>query len=205
MRLPTWTWFAAAAAASVLLVARKAFGMPKGPRLVVALGDSITAHGGYSRTLQKLLPAGSSVRVMGYPGKGAKHIHKRFAESDVTGQDLIVLIGVNDIASGRSVAHTKKWLAKIYAEGRARGFRVIAIPVLPWAGYRRTDAGQQILTRYLNDWIFVAEGVDLVVVPTGFGDAERRLVKKYDSGDHLHLNKKGQAALGRLLRDKAFG
>ena len=81
---------------------------------------------------------------------------------------------------------------------------MIAVALTPWAGYRRTNAGQQAATRALNRWLKAEARVDIVVDTSSLGDAQGRLLPAYDSRDGLHLNKAGQTKLGQLIRQQAF-
>lgn len=177
---------------------------PTGPRRVAALGDSITAHGGWAKELARLLPRGSEVRVFAKVGAGAREILGLSGEALVwRPTDLVVLAGVNDVASGRSLSAIADALGGIYSAGRQAGARVVAVHVLPWAGYgpsgyrdvRRTATGR------LNDWISVRSGADAVVETHTLGDAHGRL---RSTSDGLHPNGEGQRALGRLIFESAF-
>ena len=193
---------AAGGGVAVFLAFRKAAAaLPAGPRRVAVLGDSITANGGYVRRLQALLPPGSVVKGFGVVGEGAKAAHRRLSQAlEGRPTDLVVLLGVNDIASGRSLAHTQQWLGRIYAQGRAAGARVVAVTVTPWAAYKRTDARQQRTTAALNHWIRSAP-VGAVVETGSMGDRQGRLLGR---GDGLHPDAAGQRRLGDLIRQQAF-
>ena len=73
-------------------------------RVIVALGDSITA-GGYARHLKDIVP-NSRPHTFGYGGKQTGFIMKKLDLALAKKpDDIIILAGVNDIASGRSFEH----------------------------------------------------------------------------------------------------
>lgn len=166
------------------------------PRLVVALGDSLTADGRYARALEAVLPLGSVVRVFGYVGKGVRDVAAHLDEALALGPtDVVVLAGVNDIASGRSVETVVNGLASMYGRIAAAGARPVAVLLTPWRG----DAAK---TAAVNDWI-TRSGVAHVDTAV-LGDGSGRLARAFNSGDGLHLNAAGQAALGQLIFEQAF-
>ncbi len=168
---------------------------PQCPRHIVALGDSITA-GNYIHFLGELMPK-CTVDYVGFPGDGARSIYRRVYDAlDKKPDDLIVLAGVNDIASGRDIESVKDSLNQIYTTAKSKGVRVIAVTVLPWRGYGPP-------TETLNAWILGGpEGVTPVDT-SSLGDALGGLPSAL-SGDNLHPNVAGKKALARLIREQAY-
>ena len=185
-----------------------------GPRRLAAVGASITQwpkrtpgrhEGGYAGAAANHLPPGSSAVSFGYQGQGSHYIASRVGEALAERPtDLVVLGGVNDAASGRSAAHAIEGLRRAYAAGRAAGVRVVGVTITPWGAYRRTNARQQAVSAAVNRWILNEAPVDAAVDTRVLGDANGRLLSRYDSGDHLHLNAAGQRALGRQIYEAAF-
>ena len=179
------------------------------PIRVVALGDSITAHGGYARKLKAILPPGSVVEYRGFPGKGAQAIYQMLPHAlHLRPTHLVVLAGVNDLASGRSLQHTKDWLTRIYRDARRAGVKVVAVTVLPWKGYLdrpRFDRNRDVVLRRwadLNGWIRTQAPVDHVVdtmelSPSGY-------LPRGWSHDGLHPNETGHTALAQLIYRKVW-
>lgn len=178
------------------------------PRRVAALGDSITANlgrsGGYLDLVLAALPQGSAVQKFGYGGQGvdviSQHVNEVLAWRPT---DVIVLAGVNDLASHRSEERIAARLAEIYGRFRAAGVRVIAVQVLPWGRRPTYDAEG---TWRLNHWILAQEELRQVarVVRTDLmGDANGWLLPAYTK-DGVHLTKAGNDALGQLIWQQAF-
>jgi lysophospholipase L1-like esterase len=121
--------------------------------------------------------------------------------------DAIVLAGINDIASGRSLSTIQANLAATYSHLKAQGYRVIAVTLTPWGGYSRFTPAMGEKQRQLNAWLRTKpEGVDCVVdVYPHFSTPNGVLLSQYDSGDHLHLNNVGQVELGREIARQAYG
>jgi len=193
-----------ALAAIVILLAIKASrARVQAPRRVSCLGDSLTAHGGYCAELQRLLPVGSTVRCFGYEGKGSGYIADRLDDALAWAPtDLVVLAGVNDLASGRGVQRVTDNLEEIFTKARARGVRVHGVGLTPWGRHvRGRDYYQQ--TQEVNDWLAFHAPVDSFTDTSWLGGAGD-LAPEYDSGDGLHMNSEGQRMLGYLIHRKAF-
>jgi lysophospholipase L1-like esterase len=201
---------AALGAGILYLATRKASTAPSkvpGPRVILAIGDSLTASKDYCEELSKLAAAGSTVSCRGLPGKGTGNIM-----SDLRVQyppaalakftDVIVLAGVNDIASGRSIATIEHNLTTIYNYIRKAGPRIVAVQLTPWHSYRYRE-DWDASTREVNNWIKSAS-VDAVVETFHLGDFQGRLLESYTSGDGLHLNKAGSQKLAALVMTQGF-
>ena len=176
---------------------------------IVALGDSITADGGYAKELSEqldILPqftGESKTLVFGYPGKGAKYIKGQLGKALWSKPKyIIVLAGVNDVAAGRSVKKITRQLKEIYVAAQRQKVKVIAVEITPWAAYKTSTPEKQSNTRAVNSWIRLQKPFLHKIVRTGtLGDADGKLI---DTRDGLHLNKKGQKKLGRMIFSQAF-
>lgn len=199
-----------------LLLLRKAFGRPFGPRRVATLGDSITAAGWYTKALLPLLPKGSVVQAFGYGGKQVRVIHRHLPEALAwKPTDVVVLAGVNDLASGRSSTQVLNDLRALWTDAKVANVRVIAVTILPWARWR-TVANRYVegglpfgndklpSTREVNAGILANALPDVAVATDSLGDENGRLLTRYDGGDGLHPNVAGHRALARLIAEAAF-
>lgn len=182
----------------VLLVTSGTKAQPRLKR-VLAVGDSLTA-GNYPKALERLLPPGSEVIQMGFEGAGAQEIFNKTAAELASGNYdvIIILAGVNDLASNRGAEHASKWLQKMYDEARIAGAMVVAVEVLPWAGYAGGEA-RLPETKLLNQWLQRITDIDVVVDTSSMGDSYGKLLDKYDSGAGLHLNRAGNEYLAQLI------
>lgn len=196
-------WSAILVLAGGILATMSALAYVRRPRQVVVLGDSLVASGALCLELESLLPRGSSVNCKGYPGQGVQIIGSHLGSS-ITSKttDIVILAGVNDLASGRSVTSTLEWLESMYTEATSLGVRVVAVCVLPWRGHALGALNYE-RTEQLNNRIKDSFGPNVVVDTDSLG-ISGYLSGQYDAGDGLHLNKKGQEALGHLIYRKAF-
>lgn len=80
----------------------------KPPAAVTLIGDSLTAYGDWPR----LLP-GVDVEGRGIPGDTTAGVLKRLKNGEPTGNTVFVLIGVNDLNKGLSLAESVANLRKI--------------------------------------------------------------------------------------------
>lgn len=174
---------------------------------VLVLGDSLTGTSGYCPTIRAALPSGSSLICRSYSGKGAGEIAKHLAETGGRFTDLVVLAGVNDLATygpRHGVDRAQAGLDVIYAAAQARGMRVVALTITPWADHP-TGALMRPQTDALNTWIRHHPDVDVVVETAAMGDASGRLLPEYAGrGDGLHLTPIGGKALAELVLRQAF-
>lgn len=190
----------AAVGLGVLLVTTSGKAQPRRARRVLAVGDSLTA-GAYPHILEQLLPQGSEVIAKGFTGAGAQEIYQNTADELASGayDVVVVLAGVNDLAANRGAAEAIQWLRRMYVEASNAGAYVVAVEVLPWAGYpggetRITETGT------LNRWIYGSMPfMDIVVDTSSMGDSSHRLLEKYNGGGGLHLNRAGNECLARLV------
>jgi len=130
---------------------------------------------------------------------------------------VIILGGVNDIVSAKSIESIQKNFATMYKAGRAAGLTVIActIPewdteaflrrVKPlwlrkgWGEYPLSSKQLQERTRQLNQWI-LAQNVDgKVDLYTEMHDRNKYTRSK----DGLHLTDKGYKAMAKYIEDQA--
>ena len=191
----------------VLLVLLAGCGARPRPTRVSALGDSHTTGGRYLAEVHRQL--GVDGEAIGLVGQGARVISERMPDVlDDAPTHVIVQAGVNDLASGRSLAHIQTHLTRMYRAARAAGAVVIAIPVLPWATYldrRRFRARKGALleqTRAINAWMAAqrAAGViDVLVDVAELGADDGPLDPRFARADGLHLNAAGQRALGAAI------
>lgn len=181
-----------------------------GPEAVgIVVGDSLTAHDGYRRALAGLTPYRSWDNVSEV-GAGAGRILELLREANVEmgPGDAVVLAGVNDIASGRSLGTIQARLLDIYSHLKSFGYRVIVVTTLPWAGYTSWTAEKGQKQQALNAWLKEQARlgvVDCVVDAFPAFSNQGRLRSEYDQGDGIHLNQAGQVALGRLIARQAYG
>ncbi|MFE6920934.1 SGNH/GDSL hydrolase family protein [Nocardia sp. NPDC057663] len=137
---------------------------------------------------------------------------------DVLGQPgvgtAVVLIGINDIGLAGmtgpdgllspkvSAEQVVAGYRELIAEARAAGVRVIGATLLPFAGSPYYSADKDRVRMEVNGWIRSAGAFDAVVdldramaAPTD----PTRLADTYDSGDHLHPNDSGYAAMAAAI------
>jgi lysophospholipase L1-like esterase len=190
--------------ALVLLAGVKAVsyftGRKKAPglRTVALLGDSMSAGPVYRRELEDMLGPGSTVEAFGYVGKQTPYILKKVGKAlAVQPSDVVVLAGVNDLASGHSSERVIKNLHIIYTTLRSKGARVIGVTLTPWN--ERPQATMEI-----NDWIRFASPADAIVNTAPMSDGHGNLHPDLDSGDGLHLNTQGQVALAMVVYNQGF-
>jgi lysophospholipase L1-like esterase len=125
--------------------------------------------------------------------------------------DLIVLEGINDIgwpgpfdiAAPPSASELIRAYKQLIARAHARGIRVYGGTLTPFEGAVYPGyytATKEAIRAAVNDWIRRSRAYDAVI---DFDAIARdpthpdRLRGEFDSGDHLHLNDAGYAALGR--------
>jgi lysophospholipase L1-like esterase len=172
---------------------------------LLALGDSLTANPAYCSTLEHALAAEGGLAICrGYVGQGvsvvASHLGEAWANAAT---DVVVLAGVNDLASGRTLTSITERLDSLYREAKAGGLRVVALTVTPWMGHAKGPANAE-RTAQLNEWILSNPVPDAVVDTSVLGDHEGYLLPPYDRGDGLHMTPEGAQDLALLVLEEAF-
>ncbi|HEX6274811.1 MAG TPA: SGNH/GDSL hydrolase family protein [Polyangiaceae bacterium] len=192
------------------------------PCRVALIGDSLTdtrVGGGYVRYLEKHSPRSRFVNF----AKGGAMVNQMKRQLDAMLADpegafthLVVFGGVNDLYSdetaGRTVTKIETDLGALYAAGRARGLRVVAVTVAPWGGFAKYyNPRRGAATRTLNTWILAGPSRgDVNVVVDAYallscGDPERLCPRfTLEKNDGLHFGKLGHEALGKALHAAEF-
>jgi lysophospholipase L1-like esterase len=132
---------------------------------------------------------------------------------------IVLLQGSNDVSAADmlttpedqvSAAQIIDGMKALVARARARGIRIYGGTMLPREGVRRpfvsTDAGRE-KRRAINAWIRTAGAFDGVIdFEHALRDPARpdRLHPAFDSGDHLHPNDAGYAAMAAAVDLRLF-
>ena len=134
---------------------------------------------------------------------------------DVPGVRWIILLqGGNDVSAADRLTTSQdqvsagqiiEGMKALIGRARARGIAIVGATLLPNEGVKRpfvnTDAGRE-KRRAINDWIRTAGAFDAVIdFERVMGDPARRgwLRPAFDSGDHLHPNDAGYAAMAAAV------
>lgn len=144
-------------------------------------------------------------------------------ERDVLGQSgvshVLILIGVNDIGYGTfagilpnvmapSAEQLVTGLQSLVNRAHARGVKVLLGTLLPFKGAGYWNEGNEAKRQALNTWIRTQRSADGVVdFDAALRDAAdpQVLNAAYDSGDHLHPNAAGAAAMAQAVDLKLLG
>jgi lysophospholipase L1-like esterase len=178
-------------------------------RVIVAIGDSITGNNWQGTPYVKLLQervADSRGFSFGYGGRQTSYILGKLNEALAKNpDDIIILAGVNDIASGKSVEHITGNLQKMYRISRDAGARVIAVKILPWHA-RKWSRGKEHITEAVNNWIANSPDADVVIEGSQMhsDDPSKYEMNKEYTNDGIHPNRKGKDILAEIIADKAF-
>jgi len=177
----------AAGIAAILFFATRSRGMTTAR--VGLIGDSLVAGICGAVPMQ--------VACKGSVGQWAGYIAGKLGEVLQQGPThVVVLAGVNDLASARGADFVKYNLGNIYSAIRDAGAKPIAVQLTPWRGHVEGKK-HQAETMSVNTWI-QSQGVQWVST-SSLGNSEGVLLAKYDSGDGLHLNQAGKEALVELI------
>ncbi|MEV4708019.1 SGNH/GDSL hydrolase family protein [Actinoplanes sp. NPDC049316] len=120
---------------------------------------------------------------------------------------VIVFEGVNDIQQTPHQTDPQEiiaGLAQISAQAKARGLRVVGATIMAWRGWNSWTPELEQVRVAVNAWIR-AGGDGALDAVADFDAVTRdpadpqRLLPAYDSGDHLHPNDAGDAAMAAVV------
>jgi lysophospholipase L1-like esterase len=200
-------------------------------KAVVILGDSITDGRGSTTDGNDRWPdvlawrlktngptPGVAVVNMGIGGNGifgglGPSAVSRF-EHDVSGQPgagwLVLFEGVNDIGGSRSPAIGTNLIAafgQFATKAHEKNIRVYGATITPFGGSGYYSAAHEEARQTVNSWIRTNGLYDAVIDFDALVQdplAPSKLLRSYDTGDHLHLNPAGYKAMADGIDLKLF-
>jgi len=196
---------------------------------VVALGDSITDGAGGKKNANDRWTDFLSARLLALPPSrqlgvldagisgnrillsdpffGVNALAR--LDTDVLSQsgvtDAIVLLGVNDIQENPhqyDPRNIEQGLRQIVMQAHARGLRVIGCTITPYKGWFSYDAQGEATRLAVNEYIRhggVFDGVADFDAIVRDPKEPHRLLRAYDSGDHLHPNAAAHRAMAAAI------
>jgi len=147
----------------------------------VGISGNRVAQGGGSTNPSALARMDSDVIVQ----TGATHV--------------VLLLGINDISGGLSAQDVIAALQQVVIRARTQQLKIFVGTLTPFAN--ATDA-REAIRMAVNDWIRTTPETDGVVdfdVAIRDPANPRRMLAIYDSGDTLHPNDAGYAAMGNAI------
>ncbi|NCO04707.1 MAG: hypothetical protein GW939_01005 [Candidatus Magasanikbacteria bacterium] len=198
---------------------------------IIAVGDSVTAPSQYVEKLAQacghtVVANKAVVSAKTGPGYGGPlSLKEQFQEivSDShiqlsTVDDLIILGGANDIASGSAIRASnpqspEENILAIAKQAKAQGLRVIVITMTPWQAYHNGgswSAERKARLDTLNDWIrrkgpdgTGATSID-VVIDFNNKAKDGEAICPSLTRDGLHLNADGSGVMAELIASLAY-
>jgi lysophospholipase L1-like esterase len=123
--------------------------------------------------------------------------------------DVVLHIGTNDIAAGRSAADIAAGLQRFAERARAAGKRVFLTTVTPSAAGAHGTPAAVAARQELNAWVrqhgpAYADGVFDFAAAVADPAQPDRLAPPFDAGDGLHLSAAGYRALAAAVDPRLF-
>lgn len=115
---------------------------------------------------------------------------------------VLVALGINDVLHGSDAQSITAGLRDLTERAHARGLRVIGATLTPFGGYERSTRAREEVREEVNAAIRSGKIFDGVVdFDKVIRDpyAPKRMLDRYDSGDHLHPGDAGYRAMGRAV------
>lgn len=137
-----------------------------------------------------------------------KGMRLQFSDS-VAGKEytaLMIMGGVNDLASNRGAQYVKDNLDWIYSQAQSNGMKVIAISILPWGCSSYSSPEKMAMTKEINAWIKTNSKVDYFIdAYEEFNQGNDCLRDIYGgNNDTVHPNAAGHKKLAEMINNKAF-
>lgn len=163
-----------------------------------AFGDSMTTSPSYAEPLANLLGRPwTEDGVAGYKTADLlPYIAPRAPRQIAT--DSVLLIGANDVIASVAAATIEANITAL----RALLHSPVSVCILPFANYAGWTAPKEAIRVAVNAWI-VANIPDFVDAEAVMAEGNPPALKAvYDSGDGLHPNTAGYAALAQAIYDQ---
>ncbi|HKR88982.1 MAG TPA: SGNH/GDSL hydrolase family protein [Phenylobacterium sp.] len=204
------------------------------PRIIVALGDSITDGNrsrpdqprGWPEALDRRLAAradgapravvnagiaGNRVLATSWGDAALVRFDRDVARIDGVSH-VVILEGINDIGAGGNdrpleTADLIAGYRQLIARARARGIKAVMGTLTPFAGSFYFSPAREAQRQAVNRWIRTSGEPDAVIdfdAATRDPAAPGRLRPAYDCGDHLHPNAQGYRAMGDAIDLRLF-
>jgi lysophospholipase L1-like esterase len=168
----------------------------------ILAGDSITVR------LSPYVKVDGSKREVAEGGRPTAWLLAKLRKLASTGglhgfQNLVVLIGTNDIGGGRPVSDLVQDIRSIWRIGKDHGMRVYAQTIPPVKGYTgfknfaAVNERRKAINEALGQAFVSGEADGLIDISALMADPQDpdKLAKAYDGGDHIHPRKDAHGAL----------
>jgi len=117
---------------------------------------------------------------------------------------LIIMGGVNDVASGVSASTTEANLDWMYSQAKTAGMKVVAFSILPWGCFSSSSPAMMTKTKEINTWIKTNSNVDYFIdAYDEFSDGSDCLKASYNL-DNIHVNRAGHDKLALMIYNQVF-
>lgn len=166
-----------------------------------AFGDSITTAPSYANSLATSLNAGYfEWAVGGYKTSDLLSYLKPSVTSMAS--NSVLLCGINDVINSVSAATIQANLTTLIAALN----NPVVVCLLPFGNYTSWDSTKEAVRVAVNTWIKanVTNYVDAELVMGDGNGSQPVLLAQYDSGDGLHPNDTGNAALASAIFAQAY-
>ncbi len=202
--------------------------VPRPVNAVVAVGDSITDGVGSPADADQRWSDALSARLAGTGGAAAMSVlnagisrnqllgggpvagdaplvrFDRDVAAAVAASDVVLHIGTNDIAAGRTAPEIVAGLQRFAERARAGGKRVFLTTVTPSASGPRGTHAATVTREAVNAWVRAhgrehADGVFDFAAAVADPARPTRLAPAFDAGDGLHLSVAGYRALAAAV------
>jgi len=190
------------------------------PSTVVAIGDSITdgltLPGDTDTRWPNYLAARAAASGLAVTDQGISGDDVTYDQAaapgvatrwpvDALGQPGVRTVieqgGINDLRTGVPVTTLESAQQQLIASAHAAGVRVVLATLTPMAGSSGDSATEESARSAYNAWVLGgASGADAVVdFAAAIDNGSGGIAAMYDSGDHLHPNPAGAAALANAI------
>ena len=121
------------------------------------------------------------------------------------GYDLLIIMGgVNDVASNVSASTTETNLDWIYTQAKSAGMKIVAIPILPWGCFSSSSTEKKATTKEINAWIKSNNKIDYFIDAYEEFNGGDDCLKDIYNLDKIHVNRAGHDKLAEMIFNQVF-